>query len=74
MNGYTHCSGGGALGDAAVMTAVPAAGPAGTVMYTCMGRTRGTSSRPESSPKTGSKVVWVLPTKYAGLDGGVDEA
>ena len=74
VNGYTRCSSGGALGDAAAMTAVPAAGPTGAVMYTCMGRMRGTSSGSESSPEADSKVAWVPPTKYAGLDGGVDEA
>ena len=74
MNEYTRCSGGGALGDAAVMMAVSAAAPAGAVMYTCMGRMHGTSSGSESSPKTDSKVASVLPMRCAGLDGGVDEA
>ena len=58
MNGYVRGSG-GVLRDAAVMIAVPAAGPvagaAGAVMYTCMGRMRGTSSGSESPPKTDSK-------------------
>ena len=74
MNGYARCSGGGALGDAAVITVVPATAPAGTVMYTSMGVMRGISSRSESSPNKDSKVVWVPPTKYVGLDGRVDEA
>ena len=39
-----------------------------------MGGMRGISSRSESSPNTDSKVVWVPPAEYAGLDGGVDEA
>ena len=77
MNGYVRCSG-GLLGDATVMMAVPAvapaAGPAGVVMYTCMGRMRRTSSGFESSPKRDSKIAWVPPTKCAGLRGGVDES
>ena len=74
MNGYTRGSGGGALGDAVVMTAAAVDGPAGAVMYTCMGGKRGVSSGSELSPKTDSKISQVPSTKYPGLDGGVDEA
>ena len=74
VNGYTRGSGGGALGDAVVMMAAPAAGPAGIVMYTCMGESRGVSSGSNLSPKTDSKISRVPPMDYSGLDGGVDEA
>ena len=77
MNGYVRCSG-GAIGDAAVMmaapSAAPATGPAGTVIYTCMGRMGVTSSGFESSPKRDLKITWVPPTKRAGLGGRVDES
>ena len=74
MNGYVRGSGGGALGDAAVMIAADIDGPASTVMYTCMGGTRGVSSRSRLSLKTDSQISRVPSTKYPGLDGGVDEA
>ena len=73
VDGYVRGSG-GASGDAAIMMAAIIDGPAGAVMYTCMGGARGVPSGSELSSEADSKKFRVPSTKYPGIDDEVDEA